>query len=56
MTLIVDILARAGRQCSVSAPSSWVTATDLTSLEVRDFLDETVADILDRIDVSQPLS
>lgn len=56
MTLIVDILARAGRQCSVSAPSSWVTATDLTSLEVRDFLDETVTDILDRIDVSQPVS
>lgn len=56
MTLIVDILGRAARQCSVNPPSSWVTTQDATALELRDFLDETVDDILERIDVTGPVS
>lgn len=56
MTLITDILARAARQCSVPAPSSWITATTQDALEIRDFLDETVDDILERVDVTQPVS
>lgn len=56
VTLIVDILARAARQCSVSPPSSWVTATAQAPLELRDFLDETVDDVLERIDVTGPIS
>jgi hypothetical protein len=56
MTLVLEILARAGRQCSVIPPSSWLTATDQTSLEVLDFLGETVDDILDRVDVVGPVS
>lgn len=56
MTLVVDILARAARQCSVVPPSNWVTATDQTSLEIRDFLSETVDDVLERIDLTQPIS
>jgi hypothetical protein len=56
MTLITEILARAARQCSVNPPSSWLTATDQTSLEVLDFLDQTKDDILDRLDVVGPVS
>ena len=56
MALIVDILARAARQCSVSPPSSWLTVSDQTGLEIIDFMEETVADVLDRIDVTGPLS
>ena len=56
MTLVVDILARAARQCSVTPPSSWASATDQTSLEVLDFLAETVDDAQERIDLAQPLS
>jgi hypothetical protein len=56
MTLIVDILSRAARQCSVVPPSNWATATDQTALEVLDFLAETVDDVLERIDVTQPIS
>ncbi len=55
MSTVVDTLKRAARQCSVSQPSSWVLATDDTSLEVKDFLDETVGDILDRIDPPSPI-
>ncbi len=56
MTLIVDILARIARQTSVTPPSSWLTASDATSLEILDFLDETVQDVRDRIDAVGPMS
>lgn len=56
MALVVDILARAARQCSVKAPSNWVTATDSSAVELKDFLDEVVTDILERIEVVPPLA
>ncbi len=56
MTLVVNILTRAAAQCSVTLPSSWSGSTDPTILELRDFLEETAEDILDRVDCPQPLS
>jgi len=57
MTTIVDVLARAARQCSVDAPSSWVSATDAEHVELRDdFLLETVEDIAERVDLPAPIS
>jgi len=56
VTLITDILARAARQCSVIPPSNWATAQDQTSLELLDFMAETADDVLERIDLTQPIS
>lgn len=56
MTLVVDILARAARECSVAPPQSWLTATSPTALEILDFLDETRADIQDRLELTGPMS
>lgn len=57
MTLISDVLARVARQCSVDAPSQWVTATDDDAVALRDdYLLETVDDILDRVDLPAPIS
>lgn len=56
MTLIVDVLSRAARECSVTAPDSWLSATGLSHVELRDdFLPETVDEILDRIDLTSPI-
>lgn len=56
MTTVVAALNRIARQCSVKAPSSWVTATSDTHLELRDdFLQETVDDIIDRVDLPSPI-
>lgn len=56
MTLITDALDRIARQVSLDKPSTWLGATDDEYLEIRDdFLDETVGDILDRIDVPAPM-
>ena len=56
MTLIVDILARIARQTSVTPPSSWLAASDVTSLEILDFMSETVSDVQDRLDAVGPMS
>ncbi len=56
MTLIVDVLNRIARHCSISSPSSWITATADEYVEIRDdFLRETVNDLLDRVDWPQPI-
>ena len=56
MTTVVEILDRAARQCSVASPESWITATDPTALEFKDFLDETREDIQSRCDWIGPIS
>lgn len=57
MTLVKDVLARVARQCSISAPSSWLTAGDDEYLELRDdFLQQTAEDVLDRLDLPAPIS
>jgi hypothetical protein len=54
--LITAALDRAARQCSVKAPSSWVTATQDDHVSLRDdFLLETVDDILERVDMPAPI-
>lgn len=56
MTTVVTALDRIARQCSVKKPSSWIAATSDTHLELRDdFLQETVDDILDRLDLPSPV-
>lgn len=56
MTLIIDALNRAGRECSVTQPDSWITATSLAHVELRDdFLLETVEEIAARIDLPSPI-
>jgi hypothetical protein len=57
MTKITEILDRAARQCSVTIPDSWVTATSLTAVELRDdFLLETVDELHKRVDWASPIS
>ncbi len=56
MTTVVEALNRIARQCSIKAPSSWVSATRDDHVSLRDdFLSETVDDILDRVDLPSPI-
>ena len=56
MTTIVAALGRIARECGVKAPSSWVTATREDHVEIRDdFFDQTISDILDRVDLPSPI-
>ena len=56
MTKVTDVLNRAARECSVTAPSSWITATNTTVKELRDdFLLEAVDELQQRIDWASPV-
>lgn len=56
MTKITEALDRIARKCSVKAPSSWLTATRDDHVSLRDdFMQETIADILDRVDLPSPI-
>ncbi len=56
MTTVAAALNRIARQCGVTAPTSWVSATRTDHVELRDdFLDETIEDIKDRVDLASPL-
>ena len=57
MTTIVEVLNRVARRCKVAAPSSWVSATSRTHVEIRDdFLRETIDALQKRVDWPQPIS
>ena len=49
MTTVAEILSAAARQCSVTAPTNWATATEQTHVELRDdFMVQVVDDCLQR--------
>ena len=55
-TPITEVLDRIARQCNVTPPSSWVTASRYDHVELRDdILLETVDDLLDRVDWPSPI-
>lgn len=55
MTTVVEVLKRAAHQCSLPIPNTWAAATRLEHVEFRDFLAETVEEILDRVDLPSPV-
>lgn len=55
-TKVAEILNRAARQCSITAPSPWANATSLNAVELRDdFMLEAVEDLQRRIDWASPM-
>lgn len=57
MATITTALDRIARQCSISPPSSWVTAADDEYKEIRDdFLSECIEDLQRRVDWADPIS
>lgn len=56
MATVKEVMDVAARRCSVSPPSSWITATDKTSLELKDLLAEVVEEVLDRLDLPDPIT
>lgn len=54
---ISAVMNEAARACSVAAPSSWLAANaTLTQLQMRDFLNQTAREILDRVDLPEPFT
>ena len=56
MATVKDVMDKAARGCSVAPPTSWITASTLSHMELKDFLAETVEELLERIDWPDPIS
>jgi len=56
MATVADVLSKAARGCSVTPPNSWVSSTSLTAAEFRDHLADTVDEILERLDLPDPVT
>jgi len=56
MATVKDTMDKAARGCSVTPPTSWITATGLSHMEMKDFLAETVEELLERIDWPDPIT
>lgn len=55
MATVKQAMDRAARECSVTPPDDWISTTGATYTELLDFLDETVEELLDRIDWPSPI-
>lgn len=56
MSTVADMMDHAARQCSINKILSMVTATTETAMQLKDFLNETAEELLDRIDLPSPIT
>lgn len=56
MATVADMMDEAADDCSVSPPSSWIAATTLTYRDMKRFLRQTVTEILERVDLPDPIT
>lgn len=56
MATVAEVMNKVARECRVSAPNSWITATTLTYMELKDLLQETVDELLERVDWPDPIT
>ncbi len=56
MATVAEVMDEAARECSITPPSSWITATTLSHAELKDFLKQTAKELLDRVDWPDPIA
>lgn len=57
MPTVSEVMDEAARRCRVSpVPNNWVTSTTITGVLFRDFLKETIEELLDRVDWPDPIT
>lgn len=56
MPTVAEVMDDAARECSITPPGSWITATGLSHVELKGFLRQTADELLDRIDWPDPIA
>jgi hypothetical protein len=56
MTTVLEVVEQAARDCSISKIVGLTTSTTETALMLRDKLNETVEELLDRLDLPYPIT
>lgn len=55
MATLKETMDRVARHCSLTPPSDWITTTNASYVEIKDFLEETVDELLERVDWPSPI-
>lgn len=56
MPTVAEVMDEAARECSLTPPVSWITASTLSHVEMKDFLRDTADELLERIDWPAPIA
>lgn len=56
MVKVSELMNRAARECKLKAPGAWVPATDLSYMDMKDYLSDTVEELLQRLDWPNPVT
>lgn len=56
MAVVADVMDEAARECSLTPPTSWISTTTSGFLEFKQFLTETVDELLERVDWPDPIT
>lgn len=56
MATVAEVMDEAARECSLTPPTSWITTTTASFLEFKQFLTETVDEVLERVDWPDPIA
>lgn len=56
MATVKDTMDEAARECSLTPPPSWISTTTPGFLEFKQFLTETVDELLERVDWPDPIT
>lgn len=56
MATVADLMNRAARDCKITPPGAWVPAVTLSHVELKDYLFDTVEELLQRLDWPDPIT
>ena len=56
MPTVASVMDKVAREVKVAVPNGWVAATTLTYMELKDLLQETVDELLERVDWPDPIA
>lgn len=56
MVKVSELMNRAARECRLKAPGAWVPASDLSYMDMKDYLADTAEELLQRLDWPQPIT
>ncbi len=56
MATVASVMDKAARECRITPPSNWITATQTQYMEMKDFLADTIEELQDRVDWPSPIA
>lgn len=56
MATVADVMNKAARECRITPPTSWIAATSLSYMDLKDYLQDTVDELLERVDWPDPIA